>query len=113
MKRRFPGLKQCLKMMRSRDPQMQEDGFHFLAPRAVEFIPELIEVFEAETDRGLRCWLLELIGSAKSPAAFDFLVCQLHAEPRLRHWAIWGLKELDTKEARSILWQIESEQSQK
>ena len=30
------------------------------------------------------------------------------ADQRLRHWAIWALKNLGTKEARALLWQARS-----
>ena len=109
MKARFPGFKKCMAMMRKRDGQTQEDGFHWLLPHAGEHVHELIEEYGKEDDLGLRCWLLELIGSARSPDAFAFLAGQLRAaDQRLRHWAIWALKNLDTKEARTLLWQAQS-----
>lgn len=109
MKARFPGFKKCMAMMRKRDPQPQEDEFHRLLPHAGEHVHELIEEFGKEEDHGLRCWLLELIGSAKSPDAFEFLAGELRsADQRFRFWAIWGLKNLGTKEARTILWQARS-----
>lgn len=109
MKNKLPGFKKCMAMMRKRDPQAQEDGFHFLLPHAAEYVPELIKELEIEKDEGLRCWLLELIGSARSPLTFDVLVEQLRAEePSLRGWALWGLKLLNTKEARTILWEARS-----
>jgi hypothetical protein len=109
MKDKFPGFKKCMGMMRKRDCQTQEDGFHWLLPHAADHVHELIEEFGRENDLGLRCSLLELIGSAKSPAAFDFLAGELRGhDQRLRHWAIWALKNLDTKEARTLLWQARS-----
>jgi len=109
MKARFPGFKKCMAMMRKRDPQTQEDGFHWLLPHAGEHVHELIEEFGKEENHGLRCWLLELIGSAKSPDAFEFLAGQLRsADERFRFWAIWRLKNLGTKEARTLLWQARS-----
>ena len=71
-KAKFPGLKQCLRMMRKHDLSIPEEGFHGLRPHANEFVESLIAEFQSETDRGLRCWLLELIGEAKDPRA---LVC--------------------------------------
>src|SRR5688572_2130171 len=110
MKDKFPGFKKCMAMMRQkRDPQTQEDGFGWLLPHAREYVHELIEEFGPEKDHGLRCWLLELLGSAKSHDSFDFLAGQLRNEDQeLRYWAIWGLKNLDTKEARTLLWQARS-----
>ncbi|QDU12305.1 hypothetical protein CA11_00820 [Gimesia maris] len=105
----FQGFDKCMKMMRSHDPQTQESGFHWLAPHANEYISELIEEFEGEDDLGLQCWLIELIGAAKSPNAFSFLSTQLRSNNwQIRQWAISGLKELDTKEARTLLWKAQS-----
>jgi hypothetical protein len=109
MKERFPGFKTCPAMMRKRDPVTQEGGFHWLMPHAAEYVPELIEEFGREKDLGLRCWLLELGGAARSPAAFGFLAAQLRADnDRLRSWAIRALKDLDTPEARTLLWEARS-----
>jgi hypothetical protein len=109
MKAKFPGFQKCMKMMRDRDPQTQEDGFASLMPVAGQYLDLLIAEFRAEAQVGLRCWLLELIGSTKSPDAFGFLAQQLRGDDqRTRFWAIWGLKKLDTKEARSLLWQARS-----
>lgn len=109
MKTRFPGFKQCMAMMRDRDSQTQEDGFHFLLPHAGRYLHELIKEYDKECLLGLRCWLLELIGSVRSPDSFDFLARQLLAdEEQLRLSAIRALKELDTKQSRTLLWQSRS-----
>ena len=109
MKARFPGFKKCMVMMRKHDPQTQEDGFQLLLPHAGEHVRDLIEEFSKEDSHGLRCWLLELIGSAKSPDAFQFLAGQLRCpDDRFRFWAIWGLKNLGSQEARTLLWQARS-----
>ena len=109
MKARFPGFNKCMEMMRSQNPQIQEDGFHFLLPEAPQYVQELIEAFQSEQGLGLRCWLLELIGAAKSERAFDFLAGQLRSESwQLRYWAIRGLKHLDSRQARTLLWDAQS-----
>lgn len=62
--------REAMGLMRSHDPQRQEDGFHLLLPHAADHLDELIAQFEQEQDdHGLRCWLLELIGAAESPAS--------------------------------------------
>jgi len=96
-----------MRLMRKHDPQLREDGFHTLLPVAGEHVTELIDEFNAERDdHGLRCWLLELIGEARSPLAFQTVgrttpqhrrVVQLVGRPRPG--------KLDTKEARRLLWQ--------
>ena len=95
---------QAMHMMRSHNPQTQEDGFHQLQPHAAQHLDELIDEFSREPDHGLRCWLLELIGDARSPQALPVLVEQLHShDESLRSWAARGLEQLDTKPARHEL----------
>jgi hypothetical protein len=99
-------LERAMRLMRRHDPQLAEDGFEWLRAIAGEHVDELIFEFARETDHGLRCWLLELIGEARSPHAFDVLVAQLRGgDESLRCWAEQGLRLLDTKDARRVLWQ--------
>lgn len=95
-----------MRLMRRRDPQAQEDGFQLLLPLAAEHVDELVAAFgQVDVDHGLRCWLLELIGEARSPDALPLLVEQLHSDDEsLRDWAVRGLQMLDTKPAREQLW---------
>ncbi|MCY9783316.1 HEAT repeat domain-containing protein [Nocardiopsis sp. EMB25] len=101
------GFHEAMRLMRSRDPQRQEDGFHLLLTHAADHLDELVHQFEQEqNDHGLRCWLLELIGEARSPAALPLLSAQLNSQDEsLRTWAAVGLEKLDTHQARSLLWQ--------
>lgn len=92
--------------MRKRDPQLREDGFQMMRRIAGQHVDELIEEFHVERDHGLRCWLLELIGEARSDRAFDLRTTQLYRDDEmLRVWAVRGLELLDTREARRVLWQ--------
>lgn len=101
----FPGFKKCMEMMRSSDPQIQEDGFSLLLPHVSNHLETLIQAFRSEEDQGLKCWLLELIGETKLPESFDILNEQLENEHEsLRYWAIIGLKKLDSKAARTALF---------
>lgn len=100
------GFDAAMRLMRSRDPQRQEDGFAQLRVHAADYIAALIEQFENEQqDQGLRRWLLGLIAEAESPAALPVLAAQLDsADESLRESAITGLTRLTTPEARSTLW---------
>src|SRR5689334_12246214 len=96
---------QCMRLMRKHDAQLQEDGFHALLQRAREFVPELMHEFAIEQDHGLRCWILELLGEARDERAIATLVQQLESgDESLRDWAIHGLRQLDTRESRRILF---------
>lgn len=100
-----PSFREAMRLMRSRDPQRREDGFHQLLPHAADHLDELVMQFEQENDHGLRCWLLELIGAARSPAALPVLSAQLATnDESLRDWAVAGLEKLNTPEARALLW---------
>lgn len=94
-----------LELMYSRDNQFAEDGFHQLQSIAADHVEELIAEFRRQPGLGERCWLLELISEAGSPAAFGLLVEQLTNEEydSLRFWAQRGLQKLGTKEARRVL----------
>lgn len=114
-KEEFPGFQKCLEMMRrpigsgTRDPQRQEDGFFLLRPYASQYVEELVEAFKTEPRHGLRCWLLELIGEAKSSVAFPILVEALQSgDESFITYALRGLRDLDTKEARQVLWDARS-----
>jgi len=62
---------------------------------AAGHVDELMDEFARETDHGLRCWLLELIGEARSPRAFDLLAAESHGDDEaLRSWARRGLNRL-------------------
>jgi hypothetical protein len=106
MTRRF---RRALALMRRHDPALKEDGFYMLLPHAGEHLEELIDAFAHEPEHGLRCWLLELIGDARSPQALPFLEAQLsNPDELLRYWAVVGLTQLETREARRVLWAARS-----
>lgn len=101
MTRRF---REAMWLMRRHDPQRNEDGYHMLLPVAHEHVDELIEAFQEEhDDHGLRCWLLELIGEARSEKALPVLAEQLNSsDEQLQAQAERGLKLLNSKEARRL-----------
>ena len=102
---KFPGFQECLRLMRKHDPQAQEDGFHALLPHAADWVEELRLEFEQETDRGLRCWLLELLAEARSPQLLPLFVEQQRStDSLLREWAAYGLGLLEPKEAGRARW---------
>src|SRR5262245_25963479 len=93
-------------LMRKRSAQDREDGFHAMRARARDHVWELMNEFRREADHGLRCWLMELIGEARSEEAFAFM-CEWvdSSDESLRDWAIRGMAKLDTKSARSFLFE--------
>lgn len=94
--------------MRNHDPQLQEDGFARLRDMGDAVLPDLIDAYLVETDHGIKCWLLELIGAAEAESSTALLVRELDNEDESLHdWARRGLQRLDTKEARTALWRDE------
>jgi hypothetical protein len=92
--------------MRKHDRQLQVEGFGMPAAIAAGVLPQLIEAFEAERDHGLSCWLLELIGDARSTKRAPALDPRTASgDESLRDWARRGLTRLDTKAAHTLLWQ--------
>lgn len=102
----------AMQLMRKHDPQLQESGFGMLRGLATDVLPDLLEAYETETDHGLKCWLLELIGEAQSEDALPLLARELRcADESLRLWAHRGLERLGTKAARAALWQDQQSQA--
>ncbi len=95
-----------MRLMRKRNPQVKEDGFGALLPHAAEYVPELLAEFRDEqNDHGLRCWLLELLGEARSPELVPFFAEQLTSQDdSFRDWAVHALRQIGTKQAREVLY---------
>jgi HEAT repeat protein len=95
-----------MRLMRSRDPERRELGFAQLRECAGEHVDQLIAEFQAERDdHGLRCWLLDLIGQARSPLALPLLAALVYDDDEsIRYWAVHGLEKLGSREARTALW---------
>jgi hypothetical protein len=109
MKEKFPGFKKAMAMMRKHQAHLSEEGFQCLLPHAAEYVHELMGEFGKEKVHGLQCWILELIAEAKSPDAFDFLANHLRSEDEaFRYYAMRGLNDLGTKEARTLLFEARS-----
>ena len=91
--------------MRSTDPETAEGGFAAIQERASEQIDNLIAAFATETDHGVRCWLLELVGDARSEKALPLLRWALTCDDEaFRRWALHGIHQLGTPEAKA-LWE--------
>jgi len=98
-----------MKMMRSHEAETKEEGYHSLLPHASEHIPELLVAFQAEQNHGLRCWLFELLGAARSPDLLPLFANALKGEDwALSSQAFRSLRMLDTKEARRLMFEARS-----
>jgi hypothetical protein len=102
-----------LAKMRSRDPQAMEDGFALLRDTARQHVQELLDAYGQEADYRTRFLLLELIGETRSAQAFEVLAAELlNDDEMFSSRAERGLRLLDTREARRLLWQHRNNRSQ-
>jgi hypothetical protein len=98
--------------MRKHSPAAREDGFQTLRPYAADHVDELLaELNLSVNDHGLTCWLLELLGEARSEKALPALTAYLYStDESFRSWAVAGLPKLNTRAARTELWKARSNQ---
>lgn len=103
LKRAEGNFGRSLELMRSRDPQLREDGFGLLGPLACAYIEELITEYR-HPDTVDRYWILELIADSGSDQAFDLLVEALDHEREDFRWrAARALQNF--KEGRRLLFE--------
>ena len=77
---------------------------HELQANATAHATELIAAFCRECDDRVRRILLGIICEASLPEAVPLLMqCLRSDDERLRHWAVEGLRRLDTSETRKAL----------
>ncbi len=94
----------AMTLMRGRTANQQEQGFNMVLAHAPKFAAELVEEFRAETDHGLKCWLLELLTHARAEVAFPLFHEMLDASNLIyRDWAVTGLRKLNSKPAKKLL----------
>lgn len=106
----YPGFQKCVELLGSSNVQgaWVDVICHELGQHAHEETDELLSL--ARSEIGNNSWvgriLLQVIANAKLPDAFD-LFAELLKSPdeSLQNYAIDGLQQLNTKEARQLLWQ--------
>ena len=95
-------------MMRNKDASVQEDGYHWLLGYAAEFLDDLMREFYAEPDDGLKLWLLrkQVSYSARTHVrSMCWLNNYNHRTNPCGRRPFGALKEMDTREARKVLWE--------
>ncbi|MBI5957299.1 MAG: HEAT repeat domain-containing protein [Chloroflexi bacterium] len=76
---------------------------------AEEYFDELIAEIRNDDDPWVSSLLLAELAGARLPAAEGFLIENLQSHDlRRRSWAIFGLRDLNTKSARQALWAARS-----
>ena len=103
---KFPGVAKCVELLGRRNVTggLVDIISAELQANATAHAIELIAAFRAERDDRVRRILLGIICEARVPEALPVLVEQLQSDDeRLRHWAVEGLRGLDTYSARKAL----------
>ena len=101
----FPGIAQGLTLLRHRKGGYWEAVFGDFETHAPELLDELIQVCRDTSNADIRWMLLEIIGGVQSTTALTLFTDYLtDPDERVRWWAAYGLHALNTKEARTFLW---------
>jgi hypothetical protein len=107
---RFPGVAKCVELLRS--PNVHGAWIDIicyeLEEHAHENAQELIRATRTEINinSGVGRILLHVVADSKLPEAFDLFAELLQSpDETLRPYGVTGLKQLDTKAARRLLWQ--------
>lgn len=114
---RFPGVATCVELLGSTNVRgtWVEIICAELQKHADEHADELIAATRSELEResGLARILLHVVADSKLPAAQDLFVDLLASPDRTLHdYGLDGLKQLDTKESRRLIWEYRRQASQ-
>ena len=101
--------------MYSRDPQRAEDGFAALREQAADHKGRLLQEYELASQesrdqfplsprRRTRGWLLELLSGIADEDLQSIFEAALDDDD-VQHWAIAGLRAIDSSASRRILWE--------
>lgn len=104
----FPGVGECIRLLKRSNVNgtWVDIICEELTAHAGENAVELIAAVHSETEEGVKVLLLAALAEAGLPEAIPVLAENLaSAQDLLRHWAEVGLRKVNTKEARTILWQ--------
>lgn len=105
----FPGLTRGFHLLRHSKGAYWEAVFGDFRTHAPELLDELIRAAQDESQADIRWMLLEIIGSTASPKALSlFATYLLDQDEKVRRWSAYGLRELNTREARKVLWEARS-----
>ncbi len=104
---RFPGVAECARLIRARkakgawaDIISQE-----LAKNATYCLSDLFETFRTDSREDVRLYMMMALEIAALPESVPFLAEVLHdGNPRFTPYAERALRDINTSEARTILW---------
>ena|SRR5215468_2784543 len=103
---KFPGVTKCVELLRRRNVtgSLVDIICRELQANATDHSAKLIAAFRAERDARVRRILLSIISEVSLPEALPVLEEHLRSSDEgLRHWAVAGLRRLDSPQARKML----------
>ena len=106
---RFPGVAECVRLIQDGKARgtWTDIIVHELGENAAGCLPELIEVFGSNADESVRLYIMMALDLAWLPESVPFLEQVLReGNPAFTPYAMSARKHIDTKEARTVLWQM-------
>lgn len=104
----FKGVNQYVRLMKSGNVKGErvEVLFWQMVKHAPQCSGELIAAFHEQEDARMRADLLEVMAWVPLPEAFPLFAEYIRSDNEsLRSWSRHGLEQLNTKEARRVLWE--------
>lgn len=105
---RFPGVAECLRLIRAGKARGEWADIieHQLAANAGRCLDELAEGWRTDPDERVRLYILMALDIARIPESVPFLAEVLRgSDERCAYYAEEALKGINTREARTALWQ--------
>ena len=105
---RFSGVAECVRLIREHKARgVITDIIVFeLAEHAASCLPDLIEAFRDNESGDVRMFVLMALEIARVPESVEFFGEVLRdGNPEYEPYALRALKSIDTREARTLLWE--------
>lgn len=94
---------ECIEMLRSNDPIIYEDGYHWLQGNLHKHIEELIQLMLNEKNPDMKSKFVELLGNSKNPIVIPYLEVELkNPHVDVRSWAYSSLRYFENPEAEKL-----------
>ena len=107
----FPGVQKCVELLGSSFLRGTRVDFvvNMMENHAHDHVDELIDAYWAQSDERLRAIIANVISNEPIENTEDFFWNVLNSQHKESWWsAFYGLKQLNSKNARTYLWQARS-----
>jgi hypothetical protein len=106
---RFPGVAELMRLIRTRKAKgsWADIIVNEMADHAKECMADLLETFRTDESEEVRLYIMMALDIARPPEAVPFLAEVLReGNPRYARYAESALRGINTREARTALWNI-------